>query len=100
MKDAAICLFGDSFGGVKWEEDKEGNITTITFTVLNGSTLSRNTFLFISKTIDGEVMDLNQKNLADMVKDDAKLFAFVNSKDYSKKDEIDIVNKYNATHKK
>ncbi len=95
LKDAAICLYGDNLATK--EEDKEGNIKKVT----NRSMVNVNPESFyISKTIDGEMIELTKSNLATMVQDDAKLAAYVNSKEYSKKDEISIINQYNASHKK
>ena len=98
VKDGPISLYCKK--AIDSEIDKDGNINTITLTKMNaiGATVDD---LYISKTVEGDIIELTKASLAEMVKDDAKLAAYVNSKEFNKnKDELSIINAYNMAHKK
>ncbi|MGZ3943076.1 MAG: hypothetical protein ACXVOH_14055, partial [Bacteroidia bacterium] len=88
QNEGAICLYSDpAFNGNPVRDD-------------NGVIISLNSNeVYISKSITGEIYNLNKKNLADMVQDDPELAEFVKSKKFGKLKFHYVINTYNKNHK-
>ncbi|HEX7414162.1 MAG TPA: hypothetical protein VF411_08960, partial [Bacteroidia bacterium] len=133
IKDAAICLYAPS-NNTYWKENEIGDIiylndyltNSVIFTqsFLNtyrggmgagsnrGSVIGKEYYkVYISKTIDGELLELNKENLAPLVKSDPKMVELLNApifngkhgNEFNKKTVaplLEIVNSYNDSHKK
>lgn len=90
LKDAPICVYGLMFS--MKVEDAKGNLQNISCATSN------NPEFFISKSIEGEVIKLEEENLLKLVKDNEKITAAINAGKYGKEGERDIItiiNHYN-----
>ena len=86
---APICLYSDIIYPTKPSLDDKGELVG----------LHANS-VYVSKTLTGELFELNKKNLAALVQDDPAMTEFVKSKKYGNLKLIYVINQYNNSHKK